>query len=71
MSERFKTAATVDSPHEAYLIKALLESNDIEVRVLDEHVSGIGYSQAVGGVKVQVKDSDLDEVMKLLNQGLE
>jgi len=56
------TVAAFSTPWEALLGKARLESAGIEASVADEHTVRIVWavSQAVGGVKLQVRRKDLE-----------
>ena len=58
-------------PHEAYVAKGLLESNGIEVLLKDEMTTQVYnfYSNAIGGVKIQVKKSDVEGAKKILKEG--
>jgi hypothetical protein len=53
---------------EAHVVKSKLESEGIECFIADEHVVGVNwlYSNAIGGVKVQVHPEDLEEARKIL-----
>lgn len=55
-------------PHEAHLAKGRLESEGIEVFIKDELTAQVNnfYSNAIGGVKLLVKDSDYDNAYKIL-----
>ncbi len=64
----FKTIISFTYPHEAHLAKGYLESNGIETFIENEFTVQANnfYSNAIGGVKLLVKDSDYDEGLKLL-----
>lgn len=68
---KLRTILTVTYPHEAHLVKGYLESNGIEVVLQDEITAQVNslYSSAIGGVKIQVSEADLDEGMKVLESG--
>jgi len=55
-------------PHEAHLVKGKLESEGIEVMIKDELTVQVinFYSNAIGGVKLLVKDSDYDKAYQVL-----
>lgn len=55
-------------PHEAHLVKVKLESENIVVNIKDELTAQVNnfYSNAIGGVKLQVKDSDFENAYKIL-----
>ena len=58
-------------PHEAYIARTKLESEGIEVRLLDEFTVQVHnfYSNAVGGVKLQVYEKDIVTAKKILTEG--
>ena len=58
-------------PHEAQLAKAKLESEGIETIINDELTAQVNnfYSNAIGGVKLLVRDKDLEEATKLMTEG--
>lgn len=62
---------TCTFPHEAYMIEGYLNSYGIETSLKDEMTVqvNIAYSNAVGGVKILVKDSDYDQSIQLLKVG--
>ncbi len=55
-------------PHEAHLAKGKLESEGIEVFIKDELTVQMNnfYSNAIGGVKLLVKESDYDNAHRIL-----
>ena len=57
--------------HEAYLVKGYLESNGIEVIINDEFTAQVAnmYSNAIGGVKLRVSESDYAQGIQLLKDG--
>jgi hypothetical protein len=59
---------TFTYPHEAHLAKGKLESEGIEVIIKDELTAQVNnfYSNAIGGVKLFVKDTDFDAAYKIL-----
>ena len=62
---------TFTYPHEAHLVKGYLESNGIETIINDEltvQVANI-YSNAIGGVKLRVSESDYNQGLQLLKDG--
>lgn len=60
--EELQTVATFTSPWEAQLAKAVLESEGIEAMIADENLIRLYWalSNAIGGVKVQVRPDDLE-----------
>lgn len=63
-----KIIATYSKPEEAHLAAALLEGNGIAVNVRDADTVGNYwmYSNAVGGVKVAVAESDVELAREIL-----
>lgn len=58
-------------PHEANLAKGLLEASGIEVIIKDELTVQVNnfYSNAVGGVKLFVEKSKVEEAVSILVEG--
>jgi hypothetical protein len=69
--ESLKTIITLTYPHEAHIVKAYLESQRVEVLLKDELTTQVNnfYSNAIGGVKVIVKESDYEIALNLLKEG--
>jgi hypothetical protein len=65
---RFKTIASYRNLPLAELAKAKLESEGIYCHLLNKHHIGINwlYSQALGGVEVQVPTEDAEKANKIL-----
>jgi len=59
MTEKMVTICSYSRPYEANIVKSQLESAGIPVFIADEYTIGINwlYSNALGGVKVQVPES--------------
>lgn len=57
---------------EAHLVKEKLKSEGIESFLLDEHAVAmdVTYSQVLGGVKLQVKESDVRRAAEILRGDL-
>ena len=56
--------------HEAHMVKAFLESNGIETNLKDEMTAqSQELSNAIGGVKIIVKESDYEQGIQLLKNG--
>ena len=68
-SDPLVTIATYTYPLEAHLSKAKLESEGIDSAVIDEHIINANwlYSIAVGGVKLQVRESDVKQAQQILD----
>ncbi len=67
----WNTILTFTYPHEAHMAKAYLESNGIEVFIQDEMMAQVHnfYSNAIGGVKLQVRETDVEAGLKFLESG--
>ena len=67
----WRTIITFTQPHEAHIAKGLLESGGIETIIRDEFTAQVQnfYSNAIGGVKVDVKESDFEEGISILKEG--
>jgi hypothetical protein len=65
-----KTVVSFRDAPQAYLAKGRLEAEGISAILLDEYLVEINwtYSQAVGGVKVQVSETDYERANKILRQ---
>ena len=65
-----KTLKTVSWLHEADMIKAMLSAHDIEVFLPDEATTQALpiYSNAVGGIRILVKDDDFEEALKVIGE---
>lgn len=62
------TVWTFMYPHEAHIPKAKLESEGIEVFIKDELTAQVNniYSNAIGGVKLQVREKDYQRAVQIL-----
>ena len=69
--DTYKTLITFTLPQDAYLPKAYLESEGVESILKDEHTVQVYnfYSNAIGGVKLQVKESDFENGLAILKKG--
>ena len=62
------TLRTFFDATEAHIIKGLLESEGIEVYLLDEHSAAYVYTPiAVGGIRLVVKQSDIESAKEILS----
>lgn len=61
---------SVTYPHEAHLIKSFLESEEIDVILKDELTVQVNnfYSNAVGGIKLCVRQDDAEKARDILTQ---
>lgn len=59
------------SPQDAYMAKNWLESGEMEVLLQDEMTAQVYnfYSNAIGGVKLLVRNSDVERAIALLKEG--
>ena len=64
------TLKVFDSPIEAHILRSKLESEDIESFVFDEHSVGINmlYAQAIGGVKLKIRETDSERALSVLEE---
>lgn len=62
------TIKTFTYPHEAYIVRGKLESEGIETFMKDELTVQVHnfYSNAVGGVKLQVLEKDVEKASSIL-----
>ncbi len=69
--ENWKTVITFTQPHEAHFAKGLLESKGIETIMRDELTAQVNnfYSNAIGGVKLDVIECDLSNATTILREG--
>ncbi len=65
------TLMTFTFPTEAHVVKGFLESNGVETFLKDEMTVQVNnfYSNAIGGVKLQVNETDYDNGIQLLHEG--
>lgn len=65
---RWTTIATFSTPTEAHVARLLLEANDIDCFIADEHTVSTAwhYSLATGGMKLQVDASDVSRAVERL-----
>lgn len=64
-----RTVASYSKPEEAYLAASFLEGNGLRVSLRDAHTVSVNqfYSQAIGGVKVEVAEEDFELALELLS----
>ncbi len=67
----FTTILTFTYLSEVYVIKGRLESEGVECFIKDELTTQVNpfYSNAIGGIKLQVKANDLDRAIQILKEG--
>jgi hypothetical protein len=70
-TEKYITILTSTYPNELAVIRGRIEAEGIECFLQDELTVQVNpfYSNAIGGVKLQVKESDLKEATEILRQG--
>jgi Putative prokaryotic signal transducing protein len=68
MDETLVTVATFYNEPEFLLARARLESADIDCFVLDENMLRIAgwHSHILGGIKLQVRESDVPDTLAIL-----
>jgi len=69
--ENWTTVISFTYPHEAHVANSKLVSEGLETRITDELTVQVYnfYSNAIGGVKIQVKEKDVEEAIRLLKEG--
>jgi len=69
--DNWQTIITFTQPHDAHFAKGLLESEGIETIIRDELTAQVNnfYSNAIGGVKLDVKENDLVTATLILKEG--
>lgn len=67
----WKTIITFTSPQEAYIAKGYLESQGIDSFIFDDMTAQVNllYSNAIGGVKILVRDADYERGIEILKKG--
>ena len=70
MDDKLITVLTVTYPHEFVVIRGRLESEGIECFVQDELIVQVNpfYSNALGGIKLQVRESDYSQAVEIIGQ---
>lgn len=64
--ENYVTIATYETAPQADIALGRLRAEGIKARLADEHVAWIGYSLAVGGVKLQVPERNAESAKRIL-----
>lgn len=69
--DHFVTIMTFNHPMELAVLRTRLEANGIECFIKDELTTQVTpfYSSAIGGVKLQVKESDVQKSIEILKEG--
>ena len=70
MPEKLTTLRAYGNPNEAELVRGLLEAHGIAVFLADENVVRMGTHMPVGGVKLQVPESELRDAQQILEETL-
>ena len=70
-SDQLVTVISFFYPHETGIPRSLLESEGIECFVHDENIISVHpfYSNAIGGVRLQVRESDAQRAIEILREG--
>lgn len=65
------TVKIFNYPNDYYMAKAFLESAEISCFAQDEFISQVNplYTNAVGGIKMQVMEEQAEDAVKLLIEG--
>lgn len=68
-AEKIVVYQTFTDPNEAHIVKGLLDSYEIECFLSDENIVTLNalYSNAVGGVKLNIFEKDADRIESILN----
>lgn len=68
MPDQLVTIGSYSTPYEARLVKGELEAFDIDATLADENAIGVNWlwSNPLGGVKVQVPESEVAEALGVL-----
>lgn len=71
-NENIVVYQTFSDPVNAHIVKGLLDANGIDCFISDENIVSVNplYSQAVGGVKLNVFEKDILRINSLLNAGI-
>lgn len=71
--QQWITIRTFTYPHEAYIVQGKLESEGIRTFLKDEMTVQVHnfYSNAIGGVKLQVPEEDVEKALALLGEKAE
>ena len=67
-TDKFITVLSLTLPHEIALVSGRLESEGIECLTQDELTGQVYVSQAIGGVKLQVRECDLERTIAILKE---
>ncbi len=68
--ENCKIIITYTLPHEAHIARSYIESEGIETMIQDELTAQLNiYSNAIGGVKLLVRESDFEHGFEVLKKG--
>lgn len=69
MSEKLVTIATFDQVIEAHFSRTKLQSEGIESFILDEYSAAlVGFPTSIGGIRLQVKESDAKIAIEILHK---
>ena len=70
MADKFLTVATFETSIEAGFAKSLLESDGVQVFLVDEHTTAMnwGCNLALGGIKLKVFKEDAEKASKIMKE---
>jgi DNA-directed RNA polymerase subunit RPC12/RpoP len=71
MEDQLVTVVSFFYPNEAGVPRSLLESEGIECFIFDENTISVHpfYSNAIGGIRLQVRESDAQRAAEILKEG--
>lgn len=66
-----RTVGSFSKPEQAHLVASILEGSGVPAYVQDSHLVTMDwfYSNAIGGVRVQVADEDYARALEILRSG--
>ena len=70
MKKNWITVKSFETPGEAHVLQSLLQHHDIDSFIQDEMTVSMDwlYSQALGGVRLQVRSEDLERACALIDR---
>jgi hypothetical protein len=70
MSDQLVTLQAYNNAQEAEFARGLLEFHRIEVFLADENTARIETSMSIGGVRLRVRESDIEDARRILRDTL-
>lgn len=73
MEDKLVTVRNCNWLHEAQFVKSVLAADGIDAEIPDEYMLGVQpfYGAAIGGVRVVVRQADLERAAEVLNAVLD